>query len=307
MKKKYLLSFAFLIFISCNGKREVMQLNLVKGTTYYQHISSQSKVIQNINSSEMAIDMTIDGTTAFKVIDADRNTYTFSVDYASLDMSMSVAGNTMRFSSSKNDSSDILSTLLKSMIKKPFIVKMTKKGKVVEIKDIDKLFENMFELFPKLPEVQKATLRKQLSDSYGEKSLKSNIEISCAIFPEKPIRKGDKWNIKSELNTNFILNISTDYVINKVTKKDYEISGKSILKPSDKNDYVEHNGLIMKYNLKGTTTSTIKIDRKTGWTTDAYILQNLKGDINVKGNSQLPDGMNIPITITNNIILTDKK
>ena len=61
----------------------------------------------------------------------------------------------------------------------------------------------------------------------------------------------------------------------------------------------------LKYDMAGTMTSDIKIDKKTGWTMSAKISQSIKGNAYVKDNPQMPGGMTIPMTISNDMTITE--
>lgn len=51
--------------------------------------------------------------------------------------------------------------------------------------------------------------------------------------------------------------------------------------------------------------SKIKVDRNTGWILEAQMNQKIKGDAYIKGNSKIPNGMKVPMTMTNYIIITN--
>jgi hypothetical protein len=62
----------------------------------------------------------------------------------------------------------------------------------------------------------------------------------------------------------------------------------------------------LKYDLTGAMTSDIKIDKKTGWTINAMINQSIKGTAYIKDNPQIPGGMTIPMTMNNEMTITEK-
>jgi hypothetical protein len=59
------------------------------------------------------------------------------------------------------------------------------------------------------------------------------------------------------------------------------------------------------YNIKGSMTSEIKVDRASGWIIEAKISQKMKGDSHVKGNPQMPNGMTIPMETATETVVTN--
>lgn len=76
---------------------------------------------------------------------------------------MSLPNGIMEFSSEKNDEKDIFSTILGVMKNKPFLVKMTKAGKVNEVKNIESVFSNIYDKFPQLTDIQKTANSKSIN------------------------------------------------------------------------------------------------------------------------------------------------
>ena len=75
---------------------------------------------------------------------------------------------------------------------------------------------------------------------------------------------------------------------------------------SDKDATVETNGIPMKYDMSGDMTSNIKVDKNSGWIIEATIIQDIKGDITMEGNDQMPEGLKISMTMKSDVTYTDK-
>ena len=172
MKRILNFVFALILMTSCQAQKEKLELNLTKGEIYTQKMISNMSVIQDINGQKVNINMSISGKMTYKVTDIQNSIYDIEVRYESLSMRMNLPNGVMEFSSEKNDEKDIFSSLLGIMKDKPFFVKMTKAGKINEVKNVEALFSNMFEKFPQLTEVQKQQIQSQLMQAYGEKHLK---------------------------------------------------------------------------------------------------------------------------------------
>jgi hypothetical protein len=306
MKKVLNLFIAFILLTSCQEKKEKLELNLSKGEIYNQKMISNVSILQTINGQQVNMKMSINAKMTYKVTDIQNAVYDMEVRYESLIMKMSLPNGEMEFSSDKNDEKDIFSTILGTMKNKPFLVKMTKAGRVNEVKNIEAVFSNMFDKFPQLSDVQKQQIKGQIMQAYGEKAFKGNIEMCSAIFSDSPVSKGDKWTINTQLESGMSAKMETVYELKELSDSYYQIFGNSKIETADKDAYIESNGMPLKYDMAGDMTSDIKIDKKTGWTINAKINQTIKGTAYVKDNPQMPGGLAIPMTMNNEMTITEK-
>lgn len=306
MKRILNFVFALILMTSCQAQKEKLELNLTKGETYTQKMISNMSVIQDINGQKVNINMSISGKMTYKVTDIQNSIYDLEVRYESLSMRMSLPNGVIEFSSEKIDEKDIFSSLLGIMKDKPFFVKMTKTGKVNEVKNIEALFSNMFEKFPLLTEAEKQQFQSQLMQAYGEKAFKGNLEMCSAIFPDSLVSKGDKWIIITKLESGMAANMETTYELKEVNDSDFLLSGTSKIETADKDAYIQTNGMPLKYDMSGTMSSEIKINKKSGWVIESKIKQTIKGTTQIKDNPQMPGGMTIPMTMVNQMTITEK-
>lgn len=307
MKKISNVLIALVLLTSCQASKEKLELNLTKGEVYSQKMISNASILQTINGQQVNMTMSFSGDMTYKVTDIQNEIYDMEVRYESLTMKMGVpAGGEMEFSSEINDEKDIFSTMLAAMKNQPFFIKMTKTGKINEVKNIENLFSTAFDKFPQIDEVQKQQIQEQLKQAYGEKAFKGNIEMYSSVFSDSPVSKGDKWTVNTQLESGMSAKMETVYELKEITDKYCRIFGDSKIETADKNAYIESNGMPLKYDMTGTMTSDITIDKTTGWVLSAKIDQTMKGTAYIKDNPQLPGGMAIPMTINNEMIITEK-
>ena len=249
--------------------------------------------------------MTIKGTMTFLVKDITENGYNMDAKFEELSMSMQMPQGLMEFSSEKNDANDIFSTILGAMKDKAFGITMSKTGKITDVKNVEALWSTAINTFDQLPEMQKEQIKAQIMKAYGGEALKGNIEMVTAIYPDSPANRGDKWTINTKLESGMSANMTTDYEFAELTSEYALIKGKSTIVTADKDAYIESNGMPMKYDLTGSMDSEIKVDKNTGWIIEATINQRIEGDTYIKENSQLPNGMKIPMTMINDMVITN--
>lgn len=304
--KKILNFLLVLLLVSCQAQKEKFELNLVKGEMYTQKMISSTSVIQTINGQLFNMNMSINGKTTYKVTGIQDSVYDMEVRFENLSMKMTLPNRIMEFNSDKKNDMDIVSTILGTMINKPFSIKMTKTGKVNKVEDIDMLFSNAFASFPQLTDDQKQQIKSQIMQAYGEKAFQGNLEMSTAVFPGIPVSKGDKWVVKTKLEAGMAANLETTYELKEIEDDYCVLSGVSKIETVDKDAYIQANGMPIKYDMSGTMSSKVKINRKTGWVIESKVNQTIRGTNQIKDNPKMPGGMIIPMTMRNEMTITEK-
>jgi len=305
MKTFFTLILASVIYTAGQSQSTDLTLRLEKGKEYKQISNAKSTIIQEVNGQKMNMVMTIDGTMTFLVRNITKNSYFMDAKFEKLSMTMELPQASMEFSSEKSDAGDVFSSILGAMKDKTFEVIMSRTGKVVEVNHVESLWSTAIDKFEQLPVAQKEQIKAQIMKAYGADALKGNIEMVTAIYPDKPVKKGEKWTVNTKLESGMSANMSTDYEFADLTSEYALIKGNSTIKTADKDAYIESNGMPMKYDLTGSMISEIKVDKKAGWIVEAKINQEFKGDAYIKENPQIPNGMKIPLSVKNDMTITD--
>jgi uncharacterized protein YidB (DUF937 family) len=293
------------IIIPCRAQKVKPALNLAQGETYYTISIVNSTISQTISGQAMTYTVGMSAKTAFKVIAIKDTTYDMEVAYKSIGMKMVSPQGTLDFSSGKADAADVPSKILTAMIDQPFLVTLSKSGKVLSVQNIEKIMNFVFGGMTTIDSAQKAQLKGQLMQSFGEESFKNNLEQTLAIYPSVKVSKNDKWVINNQVQSVMAADIQSTYQLQDITDTYYLIHGDSKINTlKDKESQV--NGMPVTYNLNGTIVSDIKADKKTGWVMEAKLKQDISGSFTIKPNERVPGGMIIPMTLHSDIITTDQ-
>ncbi|MDN5284170.1 MAG: hypothetical protein JWR38_444 [Mucilaginibacter sp.] len=305
---KYLFSTFLLLMatVLCQAQKLKLVLNLTKGNTYNMVTNTTSAIKQTINGQENNVDMTISGTTSFKVLNADDSLYYMEVNYKSLSMKMQMATGPVSFDSQKKDPSDIMSSMLSGLVNKPFTATITKSGRVRSVEKVENMIASVLDGFPQIQGAQKDQIKEQFIQSFGAKAIKGNIEMSTAVFPEIPVSKNDKWTINTTLESAMKAKITAVYQLTDITAASYVIHGDARIETEAKDTFKEMNGLPMKYNMDGTMVTDIKADKATGWISESKTRQMISGTVEIKDNPKVPGGITFPMSVTNESVTTDK-
>ncbi len=304
MKRLLILIVALLIAGNTIAQKEKLELKLVKGETYQQIMATDMSMIQTVQGQEMNIKIGMNAKMSFQVLDKIDTIYQVNCKYESISMKMDMPTGAMEFNSESTAESDILSKLMAVMKKNPFIIKLSKSGKVLAVSGTEKLFDGFADIAG-ANAAQLEQMKAQLSQSFGEKALRANLELSMAIYPSKAVQIGDQWQIKGSIQSGMQADVATIYTLKEVTDQYYIISGSSTITSGD--GTMETNGMQMKYNLKGDMKSDLKINKKTGWVADSTMEQHIKGSSEILPGGAIPDGMTIPMDMTSKIRVRDGK
>ncbi len=287
--KKTLLLLLVIFTVNLQAQKFSLRMNLVKGTTYYQNTSGEMVIKQHIQDQDIAINMIITGKMSYKVTKIDDGVYDMEVRYLNMAFSMDMPGGKMEFSAEKDDT---FSLMLKALIDKPFGMKLTAQGRVTELTGLNALFDKMMDGFD-VDEMQKAQLKAQLEQSYGEGAIRKNFETTFSFFPENPVGIGEKWTVKTQLDGGLTADIKTTYELKSVSGDYYILSGNANITPSKSDD----SGKVLQ-DVSGTMTSDIKLNKATGWVSSAKINQIVDGKFEVNDEKAT-------MKMVNEIILTD--
>jgi len=305
--RKFLYLIVISIFLtSCSNEKYDLSLNLEKGKQYRQLSSSKVTMVQDFGAQKIDVIMTIEGSILYEVIDILQDDYIIDVQYERLSLGMNSPYAKMQFDSDIKDENDLFSDFLSQMTGNKFNIRMNKKGKILEVKNIDSLIDSLLVSLPEVSDEEKEQMRQQINNAYGADAFKGNFEMATAIFPDNLVKKGGKWEIETKLESGMSALMTTVYKLVEITDDYAIIKGTSTIKSEDKDAYVQTNGIPMKFNLNGNMISELKIDRATGWIIEANITQEIKGDVEVKPSSDMPTGLKMPMNMKSELRFTDK-
>jgi len=263
-------------------------------------------ISQTANGQQQDITTAIIANMAFKVTGVMDTAYSMEVKITRVGLQMKVGGKDLNFDSDKKGQQDIMSNILGNMTGKAFSLIMTKKGKVASINDIENIYSNLFDGIPNVTDDQKAQLKNQMIQSFGAKAFKGSIELGTAIFPDNKVAKNNTWEIATQLESIVKAKVKTTFSLQDITDNSYLVHGDAVMASDKDAPYTEMNGMPIKYDLTGTSTYEIKLDKVTNWITEAKINQVMKGNIEIKDNPRVPGGMTMPMTMNSEQTVTDK-
>jgi len=190
---------------------------------------SNTTILQTVNGQENKIATVLTYRIAFKVLAITDTVYKMEVRYQSLDMVVNVGGKAIEMDSKRNDKTDIASSITAAMMNKPFIILLTKSGKVRAIENVEKMIIGVFDSFPQIDPLRKEQIKNQFLQSFGGNVFKGNLEMETAIYPETTVVKNGKWTVNIKLESAFKANIRTAYQLTDMKSSYYQIRGEGTI------------------------------------------------------------------------------
>lgn len=287
-----------------HAQKARLSLNLEEGKTYRQVTHSKSAISQEVYGQKMNIVVTIDGSMSFLVNVVTKTAYDMTAQYDSMKISMEMPQGSMEINSENAGEDDMFSQLLAEMKKIPFKIQMDRMGKILEMENVDASWESAIDLYDQIPEAQREQIKSQLMEAYGAKARSSSIEMVTAIFPEKSVKKGAQWSNITSHKSGMSLTLSNTYTYEGNEAELAIIDVQSTIE-TDKDAWKETNGMNMRNDFSGTMNAKIKLNRKSGWTSEAIYEQTLVGKTYIKDSEQVQGEVEIPMTIMNETRIND--
>ncbi|OOQ58104.1 DUF6263 family protein [Mucilaginibacter pedocola] len=306
MKKILTLSLLF-IGLHTYAQKAKLELNLQKDSTYLLSVAADMDIDQLLNGAHQLVKTTVTGTTAHKVTAIKDTLYEMEVTYKKLGMHIQMGDKEMGFSSEAG-ADDLMSKVIKIMINKPFIITMSKRGQIVEVKNIDSLFSGMAKEFPQVGELQLTQIMAQMKQSFGEKSIKGNLQETFVIFPKAPVSVTGMWTTLTTMDAAAIsVKTLTKYTLDAITDKYYQVSGAAVITPDKVPAFKQSNGYFMRLTqATGNYTAKLKIDKTTGWVTESHITKNISATMQAKKTATGPVELSYPMKIAMKFTGSDK-
>jgi hypothetical protein len=187
----------------------------------------------------------------------------------------------------------------------PIDLVMTRTGKLQSLTGIDFLFDKILGAFTELQPDQKAQIKSIMQQSFGDRAFKSSFEMGSVIFPTVPIKKNAFWTIDTQMETAQDAVMHTIYELREISDADYLVHGNSSITYQNADQFVETNGVPIRYRLSGFMQADIRIDKLTGWIKESRITQTITGNTEIKDSPKMPGGMVIPMNMRSEMVITN--
>ena len=274
----------------------------MKGDSYHQASKAKMKIYQSIAGKETELTTRVAASVTFTVIDVNDSLYTMKTKYDTLGLTVETLQTFQHFSSAAPNHP--FSSLLTEATQHSFTVLVYKTGKIKSVTGITELINTVVNNFAGISPDEKEEAKLRLTNAYGEAAFKGSFESVTNIFPDRVVKLDEKWEVVTELESLMASTKKTLYHLKEVTDDTFVIYGTSFEKTANKNAYKPVDGIPVRYDFEGGSTSSFTVNRKTGWVVKAQISDSISGTANIKASDEVPNGMVIPMKISSELDVT---
>lgn len=311
--KIYVLTVMVIVFgvvqAGCSKKKQY-SLKLKKGQKHYVHTTTDQKITQTIMGQEQQMEQSVGMGADFDVNDVDSSGNAWvRYTYRWLKLNTKTPMGETAYDSSKEDMAvPPMAQGFAALLGEGFSLKVTPEGKVEEIKDLDKMRDGVRKKLSGDPS-QEATM-KTLEKYMSEEAIKESIEVSMAIYPDKPVGIGDSWSKTFTLSSSSAMILESTWTLKERKNDMATIEVVSTVKPNPEAKPMEMGTMKMEYRLSGTQQGMIQMQESTGRIMATKRTEELAGEVTATSAAS-PDaqGITIPMTIdsTVGIEMTERK
>ena len=264
LRRRFLLTALALFGLTAvAAAQDQVELNwkFEKGKVFYQ--KQEIKTVQAMKVSGMDTNQTQDQTFTFSwepVEQAADGSWTLKMKVTALKMNIDVAGNKIAFDSASPAGTNALQQFFTSVVGTEFKVTVAKDGKVSKVEGRDDFIKKIGAVNAQMTTL----LTKVLSDD----AMKQMSDPTFGISPGKPVKKGDTWDKKQELNLGPVgaYTVTTKYTLENIDNGTAKIKSEPKLEFKAAND--QNDGL--PFRIKSATlkpkpgTGDAEFDTKAG-------------------------------------------
>jgi hypothetical protein len=275
-----------------------LSLKLDKGKTYYQRGIADQKIIQTIRGKEENISYILGLGQKLDVLDVDgQGNMTIRHTYLWVRYKQSGFLGEADYDSSQPSTSTAGAEGFAALIGESYIVKMSPKGKVLDVNGVEQMVESIRKKVP--PGTDVAPPGSHLAYLLDKQGIWEMEEEMMGIYPDEPVELGASW-VEKKTTTRSLELITEER--RTLQKREAGVSTivETGLAKSDPSAPPAGSGLVKtKMDVAGTEEGTIQMDERTGLIRTDRSRQVLKGQMNVGASAEGPfDLMVIPTTMT---------
>ncbi len=164
-----------------------------------------------------------------------------------------------------------------------FKKKINEKGEILEVFEIEEILKKrqakLKKRYPDLDEMILEKMMEGIEKNYAPENLGGPLKHYSVLRQDKPISVGYKWIAEVKTGPPLPIIIETEYHFKEKKNDILLIVIKSTFESSPESEQMKNMWI---YNVKGTESGIIKIDKDTGIIVDSKIYRRIEGTVTMK-------------------------
>ena len=304
MKKKSIVILSLLIMcvVGLNAQLYQLKYKLKQGKEYRFYQETKMSITQSLGIIDQEIKNEFKGVTRFVPIGTEGSNIVLNTSFETMVINIESLMFNISYDSSKPaGDNDKVAKIYSGIIGKDFKMVITPYGKVVRIEGIDELIDDAVKAMGDLQPQAAAQMKKTLAGHFGQEALTGNMAMLLSIYPAENKKVGDSWSTDTKLTSALKANLSNKWTLADDSQQQWKLKGSGNI--STLGEEAMMNGMKMTFNLKGKQDAEFVLSQNDGWFVSGKQSQNIEGTVSMKGNAQLPQGMEIPMKVTSSTYL----
>jgi len=307
LKKNVLMSLVIVLALGVTvsdvysaGRKFDLKLKLKKGQKFGLKMVANQKMAQTMMGQEQKMKQMTAMGMSFEVLDVDDNqNMSIKTTYLTIHTKTEGPMGVLEYDSTKPPqpaANNPMSAMQAAMLGQSFVMKLTPKGEILNIKGMDEMIAKMIDKMT-TDEAKKQQMKEMMKNFINEDKMKEISGTMVAVLPPKPVGIGDSWTNKISVPIGFPMEIDTTNTLTDHKEGIITIGTNAVIKTGDDAKPTEMGPMKMTMKMKGTQKGTIQIDSATGWIVRSKADANFTGEFKTEPNEQMPQPMTIPIAI----------
>jgi len=275
-----------------------LQMRFRKGEEHYVQMLMEQKISQTISGQQQNIEQTVGLGYDFDVKNVEANgsalvSYTYR--WAKIQVKGAMGVSFDYDSSKKGLPIPQAAQGFAALLGESFSVKITPKGQVEAVEDLETMRNNVIKKLPEGP--MREGMMVGLKQFLSEEGIKELTESSMAIYPDKPVGIGDSWSKTVVLSQGNAMTVENTWMLKERKNGISFIEVKSDIKPNPAAKPLGMGSTKVSYELSGKQQGQIEIEESTGQLLRSKLNQEVSGQITMEVAGQVSQQPPIPMNI----------
>lgn len=287
-------TFLSLIFITlfCSSlfsQSTDLKYKLEKGKTYKVKSTSTYNQKMTVQGMERITETNSISYVSLKMLDAKPDFFLAEVKFDTTKTTVSMPPMELNSAEEGDINSEnvveVMKCIMNRLSKSTIVAKMSYTGHVQDIMNHALIKKTVLAGTDSL-KGQAAMAKGQIEMMVDKEALIGTIESVTAYLPNAEVKQGGKWETSFiSKNGGVGMNITTNYALKELSKKNATIAGDVIVEP-DSSEPMMMNGAEITNELRGLGKSNMEVDPSTGWIKSGSSKIQLSGNMHVKAQGQ---------------------
>ena len=188
--------FAFFVLLGVLATAQTnLRYNLKEGDVYKIKQEASQVIFQEMEGAVHEITNNINGVLEFQVVKERDTAFVVDLFFRDLNLKMtsSIQGELMNVDANVVREDDIQSKIFNSLLNEPVHIVLSKTGDILEVTGGDSLVAKMSGASGITDAFSLNMMKKSLEKEFGSEALSNSYEQMTYIYPDAPVRVGDRW------------------------------------------------------------------------------------------------------------------